>query len=105
MIGRLDQRVTIRRRVRTDDDMGGGAIAWTDVATVWAHMRPKSGRERAAYGSVEASAMYHCVMREPIDVRETDAVIWRGESFNVRFVGRKGRAMYVEVDLERGVAL
>lgn len=107
--GELDQRVTIRRDTLTSDGVGGQTKATADIATVWALVRPKSGRERAAYASIEASATYHCVLREPIDVRETDTIRWHGPKgdvdFNIRFAAVRGRSGYVELDLESGVAL
>ena len=101
----LDQTVSIQRPSRVPDGTGGHVVTMQTIATVRAHLRPKSGRERGAFGGIEASAMYHCVMREPVDIREEDTVVWNGVGHNVRFVARRGRALFVEVDLERGVAL
>lgn len=43
--GRLDQRITIKQKVATQDTFGGEVITWSDVCTVWAQVQPITGRE------------------------------------------------------------
>ena len=43
--GRLDQRITIKQKVATQDTFGGETVTWTDVCTVWAQVSPVGGRE------------------------------------------------------------
>jgi SPP1 family predicted phage head-tail adaptor len=43
--GRLDQRITIKQKVATQDTFGGETVTWTDVCTVWAQVQPITGRE------------------------------------------------------------
>ena len=43
--GRLDQRITIKQKVATQDTFGGETVTWSDVCTVWAQVQPMSGRE------------------------------------------------------------
>ena len=61
--GELDQRVTFRREVPVPDEMGGHAHTWVDVATVWALIRPLSGREREHSQKLNAEAGYLIVIR------------------------------------------
>ncbi|MFT5175959.1 MAG: SPP1 family predicted phage head-tail adaptor [Hyphomicrobiaceae bacterium] len=44
-IGALRHRVTIEEPVRTADEAGGAEITWQTVASVWAEIQPKTGRE------------------------------------------------------------
>ena len=44
-LGALRHRVAIEEPLRTADEGGGAAIAWNLVATVWAEVAPKTGRE------------------------------------------------------------
>ena len=105
-VGELNERVTFKREVRADDGMGGSVSAWQTIATVWALVRPLSGREGLASAQVEASANYLIVVRAPLDVREKDIAEWRGEAFNIRFVRRRSpRALYLELEAERGGAV
>lgn len=43
--GRLDQRITIKQKVATQDTFGGETATWTDVCSVWAQVQPITGRE------------------------------------------------------------
>jgi SPP1 family predicted phage head-tail adaptor len=103
--GELRERVTIRRTTETPNEYGTLVPADTDIATVWALVRPMSGGERDASRQVEASADYLIVMRYRADVRATDTLIWRGYAFNIRFIKDRGpRSLYLEIEAERGVA-
>lgn len=103
--GELDQRVTIRSRTRAPDGAGGFSEHWSDVATVWALVRPMSGRERENADRQEASANYLIVVRYRSDVKESDSIYWRGNEYNIRFIKDRGpRALYLEMEAERGVA-
>jgi SPP1 family predicted phage head-tail adaptor len=100
----LDQRVTIQRETREDDGQGGAVLSWKDIATVWAHVRPMSGRERERAGAVNAEARYLIVIRYRNDIDESDVVVWNGKRFNIRFAKERARVPFLELEAERGVA-
>lgn len=104
--GELDQRVTVSRKVMTVDTMGGYTKTWSVLGDFWAHVRPLSGNESAKYDSVQAEARYLFVFRNGIDIQDDDLLTWQTESFNIRVRRQpKNRALYLEVEAERGVAL
>ena len=103
--GELDQRVTILRPTRAPDGQGGFVVTLQQVAERWAHMRPRSAKEGYERGQVTESAVYLCVLRVPVDIQADDTVRWNGEDFNVRGLLPRGRSLYLEVDVQRGVAL
>lgn len=45
-IARLRHRITIQELVLTADGQGGFVESWSDFATVWASVEPKSSSER-----------------------------------------------------------
>lgn len=100
----LDQRVTFLREVTTPDGMGGSTVTWAEIATVWADVRPMSGREREQSQRLDAQSNYVITIRNRSDVDETSVVEWRGERFNVRFVPRDPRARWLKIEAEKGVA-
>lgn len=106
--GELDQRITFQKRVKTPDNMGGYAFDWVNIDTlsnVWAHARPRSGTERAQFDQVNAEARYLFVVRNRQDIKEEYRIIWDGELFNIRYIPKpKTRALYLEIEGERGVA-
>jgi SPP1 family predicted phage head-tail adaptor len=103
-IGELDQRVTIQRELRVDDGMGGSTLTWETVATVWAHVRPMSGRELERAQKVGAETMYLVVIHNRSDVDESCTLLWRGKRLNIRTVKLRPRSTWLEMDTEMGVA-
>lgn len=101
--GELDQRVEIRREVRDDDGMGGSVLSWETIATVWALVRPMTGREREHSDKMNATANYLIVIRYRDDITEEDVIVWRGRQFNIRFLKDRARSRFLELEAERGV--
>lgn len=52
--GELDQRVTLQTATVTRDAVGGPAEAWADTVTVWAKVRPLTGKQIAQAQQVSA---------------------------------------------------
>jgi SPP1 family predicted phage head-tail adaptor len=104
--GELDQRITFQERISVSDGMGGSVDTWTDIATlssVWAHVRPKSGREVTEYDRVNAEAGYLFVIRNRSDILDSYRIMWDGLPFNIKARKQpKTRALYLEIDGERG---
>lgn len=60
--GKRDRRITIQKPLTTLDEFGQiVGSGWVDVATVWANIRPISGREKLRAGAVE-STLSHTVL-------------------------------------------
>lgn len=103
--GELDQRVTFRRESKTDDGIGGSVTTWTDIATVWAKVRPMSGSEREHSDRLNATANYLIVIRARDDIDESCIAVWKGTQFNIRFARDQPRSRFVALETEKGVAL
>lgn len=104
--GELDQRVTIRRKSTSQNDYGTLEETDTDLATVWALVRPMSGQERDRAQQTEARANYLVVLRTVVvdkhSLTEKDVVVWNGDEMNIRFLKNRGRSLYTEIECERG---
>lgn len=59
-IGKLDKRITLQTRSATLDDYGQELNSWSDFATVWANVKPISGREKLRAMAVQ-SILTHTV--------------------------------------------
>jgi SPP1 family predicted phage head-tail adaptor len=104
--GELDQRVKVLRQSLASDGMGGSSLDWVEVSEIWAHVRPKGGREVTEFDRVNGQSSYLFVVRNGLDVRDSDALEWDGVRFNITTRKQPSRrALYLEIDAERGVAL
>lgn len=99
--GQLSERIELQRATRTDDGYGGYAETWATYATVWAQVRPLSGRERYHAQQIEAEASYRVTIRYRADVLDSDRIVWRGQNLNIRFRADAGpREPYLMMDVE-----
>lgn len=105
--GELDQIIVIQTEQRVSDGAGGAVKTWVDDASpatrIKAHVRPMSGRERYNSQQTEANANYLIVMR-PRAINEKQRIVWKSVSpeqvLNIRFIKRKPRARYLELECE-----
>ncbi|OIP87814.1 MAG: phage tail protein [Rhodobacterales bacterium CG2_30_65_12] len=59
----LHQRLTLEAPVRLADGAGGFAISWEVRGTLWAEIRPGTGRERAAELMTVATTALRIIVR------------------------------------------
>ena len=103
--GELDQRIIIKRKVKTPDGMGGNTVTWSDLFTLWALAKPMGGSEKTDFDRVNGEAKYLFVVRNGYAIQDGDAVEWEGEFYNIRVrKQRKSRDMYLEIEAERGAS-
>lgn len=104
--GELDQRITFQKRISTQDGYGGSTFEWQNIAalaSVWAHVRVGSGREVTEYDRVNAELNYVFVIRNRSGIDAAHRILWDGEPFSIKSVKKqKSRAMYMEIEGERG---
>lgn len=104
-VGELDQRITLQRQVLTSDGQGGATKTWSDLATVWALARARSGAEVAKMGRVEATALYLFVIRYKAGLLASDRIVWGSKNYNIRAINENSaRRLFLEIDAEVGVA-
>jgi SPP1 family predicted phage head-tail adaptor len=103
--GALDQRIELKRKTRTPDGSGGATTTTPTYATVWANVRPMTGRERERSQRAEASSDYVITIRNRADMLESDLITWRGRTLNIRFIKNQGpRFAFLEIEAELGAA-
>ena len=105
--GELDQRIEFQERISTPDGIGGSTFTWSTITNggAWALVRPKGGREVTEFDRVNGEASYLFVVRNRQDVRDSFRILWDGIPYNIRVRKQpKLRALYLEIDGERGVA-
>jgi SPP1 family predicted phage head-tail adaptor len=101
--GQLTERVTLRRKVQTQDEYG--TLVETDgtLAIVWAHVKPLSGRERDRGQQTEGTANYVITIRYRAGLATSDYVVWRDQQMNLRFIRDDGpRSLWLRLECELG---
>ena len=81
--GALDQRVTIQARTSGQDARGQALDTWVDVATVWARVQPRRGRD--FFAAAQDQATFDCTvwLRYRTDVTSAHRLLWKGLPLNI----------------------
>lgn len=98
--GRMRHQVVLQSPTGSRDSVGERTTTWTDVATVWANIRPLTGREQFLASQREASTSHIVEIRYSTDVSTIDAS-WRVK-YGTRLLVLDGDPINVE---ERGIQL
>lgn len=79
-ISKLQQRITVQRRSTTLDAYGQEINSWINIGTVWAEVKPLSGREKMRSNAmvVEAELTHQVTVRySELFTPSTTADAWR----------------------------
>ncbi len=105
-IGELRKQIIIQSENPTTDSAGGYVLAWTDVATVWAEIKPLSGNEVFTAQHLEGHITHHVLMRYRSDVTTDMRLSYNGRLFNIRAVlNMEERNQWTELLVEEGAAV
>jgi SPP1 family predicted phage head-tail adaptor len=106
-VGDLRKQVTIEAETPTADGGGGYALAWTNVATMWAQIVPLSGSKPYIDGHLESHVTHRITIRWRSDIAVTAdmRVIYGCQLFNIRAVlNRNEENHWWDLMVEEGVA-
>ncbi|WP_118841974.1 phage head closure protein [Haemophilus haemolyticus] len=95
-IGKLRHRITLLKQVNDVNDYGASVQTWRTVATVWAEVRPLSGREYFSAQQVQSE------VTTQIWLRYIDGI---KPSMKVKFANREFEILSVLNTQERDVSL
>lgn len=81
--GQLDQRVTVERFSRTEDELGQPIESWAPLFTCWAAVEPLTGREYIAAQAAVSEVTARIRMRFRPWMTAQDRVIHNGTTYNI----------------------
>ena len=81
--GRLNRRVTLQSPSQSVDEIGQPIPGWTDVATVWADIRMKSGLESIKAGASVSVVQASIRIRYRAGVNAGMRVVHNLQAFNI----------------------
>lgn len=102
--GKLRERITIQSETSTSDGGGGYTVGWSNVATVWAQVKPQRGNEALEAMQMRDTQLYDVIIRYRTDVLPKNRITWNNRIFNIRAVMNKDeRDKYLTLVCEDGV--
>lgn len=84
--GQLNSRATIQRLTSGQDSIGQPATTWTDVATVWANIRHKSGSEAIKADKDVSIVQASIRIRRRTDVTAAMRVLYGSTVYEIKVV-------------------
>ena len=93
----MDRRVTIEQDTPTRDTTGAEVESWSTLATVWAEVRERRGREFFDSHQVTAEIDTVFLIRWRSDVTAKMRINWDGKLYDIHFVGEIGRQRGLEI--------
>ena len=83
--GRLNRRVTVRRKTLVPDGLGGRTTEWNSVVTLWAEVANQSGREAVLAGTLTGVSTFRVTIRWRGDITVADQLrLEDGRDLNIR---------------------
>ena len=107
VVGPMRHQIKIQTEAQTDDGGGGYVLGWTTTATVWANIKPISGREHLLTAQLADIITHRITIRARSDLTFTgkNRILFGTRAFNVKHVINVGeRDRYLELQAEEGVA-
>jgi uncharacterized phiE125 gp8 family phage protein/SPP1 family predicted phage head-tail adaptor len=104
--GALRKRVTFQTETPTTDNAGGYALAWTNVITVWADIKPSSGNKYFVDGHLEGHITHHVTIRYQTGITTDMRMVYSSRLFNIRAVLNADESnQWLELLVEEGTVL
>lgn len=103
-IGKMDRQIVLQRKTTVKDSIGYPVETWATLATVWADVRPVSGRE--ALGSGEAlgrllgSQTAQMFIHFYSGLTTADRISYDGKTWEIRYIREVGRGEMTEIVAE-----
>jgi len=90
-VGRMDRRITLQTNMPAQDAYGEPIEAWSDIATVWASVAPKSATERFESDQEHAQAQTEFRVRWRAGIDAADRITYNGQVYDITGVIELGR--------------
>jgi head-tail adaptor len=81
--GRLSQRIAVQQRIGIADGIGGVAIAWQTIMTIYAEIAIDGSDERRSQGRITAPQRLRIRCRAEHALTTQQRIIWRANTFTI----------------------
>lgn len=83
LAGQMRRKVTIQSRSVAIDAVGGQAVTWTDVCTLWAQVQPTGGKEITVGGALRAESIFTVTTRYYAGIVPKMRILFEGQIFEI----------------------
>ena len=91
---RWTHEVTVQRKIRTSDGMGGWVTHWAPVGTAVARISPISAKDRLQYDQMQYSVTHKLYLPCSTDVKPEDRIALGARTFLVKGIVNPAEAGY-----------
>lgn len=96
--GRLDQRVTLLREELRKNELDQDVLKWVDWTTVWAEVKPATGKELIEAQRIQPEQVYTITLRYIPGLTTAMRVMWQSRMLHVTAVSDAGpRSRYLSL--------
>ena len=83
-VTKYNKRITIRKRVKANNEIGGWSNVWVDFFTSWASVLQVTGLKRLEYGRLAYTESYEVEMKKrTINPNGDCQVFYKGKEFQI----------------------
>jgi SPP1 family predicted phage head-tail adaptor len=105
-IGNMRERIVFQQQSRTVDSMGGAAVTWSTVTTVWASVDETSGNETFPTLQIKPKTTVTFMIRYLSTITQAMRISWNSNFYNIQSIINEGnRDKYQKIVATRGVAV
>jgi SPP1 family predicted phage head-tail adaptor len=104
-IGKFRHFITLQGQGTTRDSGGGISSGFSTIASVYANVVPKSGKEIYKRGKLVGSVTHEITIRYRTDITNASRISFNNKLFNIRsIINIDERDRYLKLMCEEGVA-
>ena len=104
-VGQLRHPITLQSQGTSRDSGGGVSSGFSDIATVYADIRPKNGKEVYKQGKLIGSVTHEVTVRYRTDISNATRISFDNKTLNIRaMLNEDQRDRFLKLLCEEGVA-
>jgi|TARA_Y100000114_G_C11730800_1_gene313451 SPP1 family predicted phage head-tail adaptor len=85
-VGNMRHRINLKRATNTTDTGGGMTQSFSTLKTLFASVKPISGKELYRHGKLEESVTHEIMIRYRSDINTSDKILFDSREFNIRHI-------------------
>lgn len=85
-IGRLRHRITFQKLLESKNEYGEVTNQWEDYKTVWAEIKPVSGKQFFEAKQINSEISHNVYIRYRLDLSPNMRILYKGRVFDILYI-------------------